>query len=46
VQTRINLVQLAFVLDLNPELIEARLLSSRGDSEIDTRIIERPLDII
>src|ERR1700759_2737228 len=45
-QPRIDVLQLVGGLDLDAEVIEARLPSSRRDREIDARVLQHPLRIV
>jgi hypothetical protein len=37
-QARVHLVEFSLVLDLDAEMVKARLFAARGNREIDTRI--------
>src|SRR6202008_1513767 len=45
-QPAIDVVQLVFALDLNPQMVEPRLLAARRDGEIDARVVEHPFRVI
>src|SRR5205085_2022798 len=46
VQSIIDLGQLAFVLDLDAQMIEARLFAARRDAEVHARIVEHPFRVV
>src|SRR5262249_16193461 len=45
-QTRVDLLQFVPALNLNAEMIKARSFATRGDREVDSRIIEHPLGVV
>src|ERR1051326_1898464 len=46
IQPAVDLVQLVFALDLDPQVIEARLFAARRDGEVDARIVEHPFGVV